>query len=98
MPFEKGKSGNPSGSNGQETRKVKAALTRALKAYGDGDDVAALEKLGTKLLEMALAGDLGAHKEVYDRIDGKSVQSIQGTDDGPPINHSLTVKFVGTDD
>lgn len=42
-----------------------------------------LERLADNLVEMGLAGDMQAMKEIGDRLDGKPAQAIQGAgDDG----------------
>ena len=40
------------------------------------------EKLGRKLLEKAQTGDIGAIKELLDRVFGKAAQSMQVSGDG----------------
>lgn len=56
------------------------AIRRALKRREDKDP-RALEKLADVLVKMAEGGDLGALKELADRIDGKPAQQIIHTGD-----------------
>jgi hypothetical protein len=41
------------------------------------EQVQALEKVAAKLVDMAIEGDLGAIRELGDRIDGKAVQALE---------------------
>ena len=55
-------------------RIVRDAILRGLE---EGKDPAEfLEPFATKLKDMALAGDLGAIRELFDRIDGKPAQAV----------------------
>ena len=63
--WKKGQSGNPNG------RKPKGqTLTDVL---GDKLDPSALADV---LIKMAQEGDLGALKTIYDRVDGKAIETI----------------------
>ncbi len=70
MPFEKG---NQLGRNSYRWRDAinRALAQRSRKAMHDE-----LELLAHKLIDMALAGDLGALKEIGNRLDGLPVQSV----------------------
>ena len=70
MPFEKG---NQLGRNSYRWRDAinRALAQRSRKAMHDE-----LELLANKLIDMALAGDLGAIKEIGNRLDGLPVQSV----------------------
>jgi hypothetical protein len=54
----------------------------------------ALELIADMCVQQALCGDLGARKEISERLDGKVPQAIEGTD--VPIIH--TVRWLGDDD
>lgn len=78
--------GAPVGNqNAAKGRIWKDAIMRALEARGAGDRVAALNALAEKLLAKCAEGDLGALKELGDRIDGKSVQPVAGAEGEPPV-------------
>lgn len=72
--WKKGMSGNPKGRP-----KKAATLTEILEdlgkvkdvSNGKGDTIARKEALAAKLWQMAIKGDLGAIKYIFDRIDGK---------------------------
>lgn len=54
-----------------------------------------LRAVADKLVELAIAGDMQAIKEIGDRIDGKPVQVTEGPGEGGAFKHELTVRFVG---
>lgn len=63
------------------------AIERALEKRSRVDQVEALDALAEKLLALADEGDLGALKELGDRLEGKSAQSlaIGGDPNGVPL-------------
>jgi len=76
--------GAPIGNqNAAKAKQWRAAIERALDARGAGDRLAALETLAEKLLISCESGDLGALKELGDRIDGKPAQVILGDEENP---------------
>lgn len=66
--WQTGQSGNPAG----RPRKGET-MTDALKARVDAGAIA------EKLIKLALADDLGALKYIYDRVDGRPVETINQT-------------------
>ena len=75
--------GAPVGNQNAANAKVwKAAIERALDTRGAGDRKAALDALADKLLTKCEDGDMGALKELGDRLDGKPAQAITGADGG----------------
>lgn len=62
--WKPGQSGNPTGKAGKDY------ITRHLRARPDAD----WEKLANKLWAMALAGNMVAAHEIYDRVEGKVPQ------------------------
>jgi hypothetical protein len=62
-----------------------AAVVRALRKRSKTDQLEALDELAEKFLDAVGIGDIGAFKELADRLDGKAKQQIEATgrDDGP---------------
>jgi hypothetical protein len=81
-----GQSGNPAGPPpGPKKNKIwREALERAIKRR-EHEDPQALEKLADSLLRKVGEGDVGAIKELGDRLDGKVTQPIGGDEDAGPI-------------
>src|SRR5262249_27720519 len=86
-PFEKrhvyawkpGQSGNPAGR--PKARTLSEELRAKLQEqYPGRDDVTYGQMLTHKLIEIAIAGDRGAIKECFDRVDGKSRQPVNLVD------------------
>ena len=78
--------GAPVGNqNAARGRMWRAAIERALAKRSRVDQVEALDDLADKLLALAYEGDLGALKELGDRLEGKPGQAIEltGADGGP---------------
>lgn len=76
--------GAPVGNrNAANARLWKAAIERALERRGGGDKVRALDDLAEKLLKNCDEGELGALRELGDRLDGKPAQTIQGDPENP---------------
>jgi hypothetical protein len=94
MPFVKGQSGNPSGSNrGQALppKPFEAALKRAV-IQGNGKQ---LRDMAEKVLELAVEGEQWACIFVADRLDGKPKQVITGENgEAPVMVQSITYNIV----
>ena len=73
--FVKGYRGGPGNPFGDKVEQLRTALLRCMTPED-------FEKLGRKLLEKAQTGDIGAIKELLDRVFGKSAQSMQVTGSG----------------
>lgn len=71
MPFQKG----------NRIAAKDKACAEALRLAFYADNRALLRKMAQKLAEKAADGDLGAAKEVMDRLDGKPAQSLELTGD-----------------
>ncbi len=70
MPFQKGKSGNPSGR--PKSKQFLNMLNVALKD-GDGQK---LRRIADQVVTQAEAGEQWAIKEIADRLDGKPAQTV----------------------
>lgn len=90
MPFEKGQSGCPGGR-----RKEKPFRDALMLVLNEGEDVAPdgprarnkIRAVASQLVAKAMDGDVGAIKEIGDRVDGKVAQQqiITGDEDGGPV-------------
>lgn len=70
--------GAPVGNqNAAKGKRWADAIDRALAARSKVEGIQALDALAEKLLTLADEGDLGALKELGDRLDGKAAQSIE---------------------
>lgn len=77
------------------------AIEKALEARSSRkDELDALEALAESLLKRCDEGDLQALKELGDRIDGKSAQSmtISGDEDSPLVIKSIERHIVHAKD
>lgn len=96
MPAPGGPEGNTKSS--RDNRMWRNTIQRAI-AQSDPDR---LRRIAEKLLSKAEEGDLGALKELGDRIDGKAAQQIimHGDADGGPIQTqtNVRVEFVNGND
>lgn len=74
--------GAPLGNTNATKNKVWiSALNRAVAQ----DDGKKLRAAAEKLIDLAVAGDVGALRELGDRLDGKVAQAITGADGGPLV-------------
>ena len=87
----------PIGNKNAKNAKIwQQAIKRALaRASGENVD-AGLDKGADALVKSFIAGEQWAIKEVGERLDGKSVQAIEGTGDNGEIPLSMAVKFVNS--
>jgi hypothetical protein len=72
LGFQPGQSGNPNGARGSITNALKREMLDTR-----GTPITIAEGIAKKLCQMALAGELGAIREILDRIEGKPRQSIE---------------------
>lgn len=68
----------PGNQYAAKAKRWTAAIDKALEAKSRRDGIEALEQLAEKLIELAMAGDLSALKELGDRMEGKPSQQILG--------------------
>ena len=86
MAFVKGQSGNP---GGRGTEKLwRDAVLKAVRERDGKKGPQLIEKAAIALVSAAASGDVGALKELGDRLDGKPHQSttIAGDPDNPLIH------------
>ncbi len=78
-----------------KAKRIKQRLIAELEE-ADAEGITKLAKATRAIVDKAIAGDVAAFNAIADRVDGKPVQAVVGGDDedGGPIRHALTVKFV----
>lgn len=81
-PWKPGQSGNPSGR--PKTKQVRDALQKLIDELG-------LEPAVRAIYTKACEGDVGAFKEVADRLDGKVTQPHGGDEEAAPIATTVTI-------
>jgi len=85
-------------TNPTKGKRWRDAINRALAKRSRVDAKEALDDLAEKLLGLCDQGELGALKELGDRIDGKSVQGVElGGIDGAPVQTKVVVEYVTTE-
>lgn len=57
-----------------------------------------IQKAAQKLVDMAVAGDMAAIKELGDRLEGKAVQAIAGDPDQPFVTKIIQEIVDGASD
>lgn len=85
---------NPS-KGGKPDKLMRDALMLALNREAkdaDGKKTKKLNIIASKLVELAMAGDIQAIKEVSDRVDGKPAQALVGDPD-QPLNLMPVINF-----
>ena len=80
--------------NARKGRIWTEAVKRATARKFNGDLNHGLDQLAERLIEAVLRGDLSAIKEYGDRVEGKCVQPISGSDDDPPVQISHVVREI----
>lgn len=88
--------GAPIGNNNAAKAKVwSAAINRALQERSRLSQKEALDDLAEKLLSLCDQGDLGALKELGDRLEGKAAQSVKvGGDEDNPFSIVTRIELV----
>jgi hypothetical protein len=83
MAFQKGQIANPEGAGATgRGRPFTDALMRALLQ----EDGKKLRLLAEKLIDTGLSGDVPALREIADRVDGRTKQTVEVGDNGVIIN------------
>jgi hypothetical protein len=88
--------GQPGNTNSSKNNRIWANTIRKLAIQ---EDYKRIHAIAEKLFEKAAEGDLGAMKEVGDRLDGKAVatQELTGPD-GSNLPSGIGILFVKPDD
>ncbi len=76
MPFQKGQSGNPGGRPARSW-----TMTGLIEEALEMQDVSGTpykKTVAKRLVDMAQRGDLGAIKEINQRLDGMPTQKVEG--------------------
>jgi hypothetical protein len=90
---------NPKGAGAPEGHTNSSKNNRIwgniIKKYAIQEDYKRLHAMAEKLYEKAAEGDLGAIKEVGDRLDGKAIATTELTGlDGSDLPLSIGLRFV----
>lgn len=86
MAGVKGRSGRKANE-----RPVRAVLSALLDDIDPATDRKNLWAICEKLVDAAKEGDLGAMREVFDRVEGRAAQEVRGAgDDG---EHELVIRW-----
>ena len=103
-PFEPGKSGNPAGRpkglpNSKTILNKFLALEEKVRnpVTGLEEEMSQLEIIYLQQIAKARKGDLKAMKEIMDRLEGKSMQSVDHTTQGEKITPIIDYKDVFPD-
>lgn len=91
-PAKRKSGGQPGNNNGARGTIWRDAVIRALERRSRIKQRAEIDALADTLLDMALDRDLGALKEIGDRLDGKPKQQVSV--DGPEEGQGLIVRVV----
>ncbi len=97
--WEKGQSGNPNGRpKGTENSKTRLARLLSLvqskknPVTGVDEEFSLLEQMDMAQIVKALKGDSKAYKEILDRFEGQSKQSIEvESNNNEPLNININV-------
>jgi hypothetical protein len=77
---------NPAPKHYKSDKIWREAIQRAIRRRETAEEPQALEKLADSLVAAGIAGDIGALREIGDRLDGKPVQQLNHAgDDGGPL-------------
>lgn len=68
---------------GKPDKLMRDAIIIALHRTATDGKVKKLNLIADKLVDLAVAGDMGAIREVNDRVDGKAVQIVAGDENQP---------------
>lgn len=79
---------NPRGQ--QRDKPFRDALRLEIAALQAEDDPKGLRAVARKLISVANSGDVGAIRELADRLDGKVPQAIGTDDDLGPVKHEIS--------
>jgi ferritin-like protein len=89
-PFKKGQSGNPKGyQKGVPNAKTRLKNILSIiqkkenKLTQEVEDLSIAEQMDIAIIDKALQGDVKAYQEIFDRLDGKTTQTID-------LNNNIT--------
>jgi len=89
---EKAAHANQGNKNSSKENRIWGSIIRKLAVQ---EDYKRLHAIAEKLYEKAAEGDLGAAKEIGDRLDGKAVATTELTGlDGSDLPLSIGIRFV----
>ncbi len=83
--FQKGQSGNPNGRP-KLTKLTEALREQLAEAMPGASESTIAEEVARALIREALIGNIGAIKEVFDRVEGRAPLTLDvGNKDGEPL-------------
>lgn len=90
MTFVKGQSGNPGGR--PKTKPLTALILKELDKKAPGTKFRQGELAVWKLVQLAIAGEGWAIKEILDRVEGKAVQPLEHSGaDGTGLEFTIQI-------
>ncbi len=101
--FKPGQSGNPAGrppgipnAKTRYKRLLELVTKKANPVTGEIEEFTQLELMDMAIFNKALKGDLRAYKEVMDRLEGTSAQSVDLTSGGEKLPTVIIENVYGT--
>lgn len=91
--FKPGQSGNPGGR--PKKRPITDAILKELRVKGPNGQDSHLQLAVWKLVQLAIAGDVAAFKELANRVEGTPVQPMEHS--GPDGGEIVVRRYVGVD-
>lgn len=102
-PFKPGQSGNPAGkppgipnAKTRYKRILELITEKTNPVTGETEKFTQLELMDMAIFNKALKGDLASYKEIMDRLEGRSAQSVDVTSGGEKLPTVIIENVYGT--